>query len=73
MKEQQYWLSPQEIHNDYDAEVRYQDMDSWGRPMVDHCPNGTNFDRHLDNLSRFSGWYEGVYYHEGIAQQSYAE
>ena len=45
-------------------------IDHMGRPKIDHCPNGCNKDRHTDNLSRFTGWYGGVYYHEGVQQNT---
>lgn len=73
MEKEKKPLSPTELHNLEDRQVEYEDVLRWecdhlGRPKVDHVINGTNGDRHLDNLSRFTGYYQGVYYYQGVAQ-----
>ena len=46
------------------SEVLFDDeYDHWGRPLVDHVPDGDNGDRHEDNINRLSRcWYKGKWY-----------
>jgi hypothetical protein len=73
-REQQYWVSPQEIHNSEDYDAWYADIGSWqeldheGRAKIDHCVDGNNKDRHEWNLSHYTGWYNNDYYHNGVKQ-----
>lgn len=54
-----------------DEEIQAQlgEIDHMGRPKVNHVI-GDNHDRHADNLSRYTGWYNGIYYRDGVPQNS---
>ena len=67
------WASHSEYHSFEDREVDYQDVVQWNvdhenRPKIDRVVDGTNHDRHNDNLSLLTGWYKGTFYWRGKPQ-----